>query len=156
MNRDRDDAGDAEDAMNGCEEFRRALGRARDGEAAPHEAAAARAHAAGCADCAGFASGIESAAARLRERAGPAGGAAPEGLRESVLARIRRGDAVVIEIRPFLRRVAAAAAAVLLAASGAAAWQAIHRPQVEPAREAGVSREEILAQIVRPRLGTGR
>ena len=38
--------------MNGCEEFRRALGRARDGEAAPDEAAAARAHAAGCTDCA--------------------------------------------------------------------------------------------------------
>ena len=142
--------------MTGCEEFRRALGRAHDGEAAPDEAAAARAHAAGCAGCSEHAALMESAAARLRAIAGPVGASAPAGLRESVLARIRRGDAVVIEIRPFLRRVAAAAAAVLLAASGAAAWQAMHSPKVEPAREAGVSREEILAQIVRPRLGTGR
>jgi len=142
--------------MTGCEQFRLSLGRVHDGEAPPDEAAAARAHAAACAECAAHASLLDSVAGRLRERAGPIGAPEPPGLRETVLARLRRGDAVVLEIRPFLRRVAAAAAAVLLAASGAAAWQALQRPQVEPASEAGVSREEILAQIVRPRPGTGR
>jgi anti-sigma factor RsiW len=139
--------------MTRCEEHRRALGRLHDGEASPAEAAEARAHAASCAACAADAALLGSVAARLRERAGPADAPTPPGLREAVLLRLRRGDAAVIEIRPFLRRAAAAAAAVLLAASAAAAWQATHGPKVAPASEAGVTREEILAQIVR---GKGR
>jgi len=139
--------------MTRCEEFRQALGRLHDGQASPAEAEEARAHAASCAACAADAALLEAVAARLRERAGPADAAPPAGLREAVVLRLKRGDAAVIELRPFLRRAAAAAAAVLLAASTAAAWQAAHRPRVEPAREAGVTRQEILAEIVRPRMG---
>jgi anti-sigma factor RsiW len=139
--------------MTRCEEFRRALGRLHDGQASPAEAEEARAHAAGCAACAADAAMLEAVAARLRERAGPIDAAPPAGLREAVVLRLKRGDAAVIELRPFLRRAAAAAAAVLLAASTAAAWQAVHRPRIEPAREAGVTRQEILAEIVRPRTG---
>ncbi len=142
--------------MNRCEEFRQALGRLHDGEASPGEARECRAHAGACADCAAEAALLDAVARRLRERGGPAPGtAAVPGLRDAVMARLRRGDAAVLEIHPFLRRAFAAAAAVFVAATAAAFWQSSHRRPAAP-RDAGIPREEILAEIVRPRLGPGR
>ena len=145
--------------MANCEEFRRALGHLRDGEASPEEAGAARGHAASCPACGADAALLEAVAARLRERGGPAAAPASAGLRDAVLARIRDGvqggEAIVLELRPFLRRAALAAAAVFVGATAAALWQASHgagRGRVEP----GIPREEMLAEIVGPRLGPGR
>ena len=144
--------------MKNCEEFRRALGRLHDGEASPEEAAGARAHAGDCAPCAAAEASLLAVAGRLLERGGPlpAEGAAPlPGLRDGVLDRIRRGEAVVVDLRPFLLRAAAAAAAVFVVATAAAVWQASHRRD-----GAGdgplIHREEILAEICGPGLGTGR
>jgi anti-sigma factor RsiW len=143
--------------MTGCEEFRGALGRLHDGEASAEEAQAARAHAGSCAACRADTALLESVAARLRERAGPV--PAPEdavpGLREAVVARALRGEAAVLDLGPFLRRAAAAAAAVLVAATASALWQAAHRSAV-PASPDPPSHAEIVAQIVRLRMGAGR
>ena len=147
--------------MADCEGFRRTLGLLHDGEAPPG-AEEARAHAAACPSCRDAAAVAASVAERLRERAGPAAaGDSVPGLRESLLARIRRGEAAVLELHPFLRRVAAAAAAVIVAATAAAFWQSSHRgpsPAVpDPSgAAAGITREELVAEMVRARLGIGR
>jgi anti-sigma factor RsiW len=138
--------------VNGCEGVRRALGRLADGEADPREARQARAHLEGCAACRGHEALLGAVALRFAERAGPPGSAAPEGLREAVLARVRAGEAAVLDLQPFLRRTALAAAAVFLAATGLALWQESRFPG--PSRlDPEVSREDILAQIVRLRAG---
>ncbi|MCK6480349.1 MAG: zf-HC2 domain-containing protein [Planctomycetes bacterium] len=143
-----------------CEEFRRALGRLHDGEASPAEAAGARAHAAACAGCAEAEASLLAAAERLLERGGPLPGEDPApvpGLREAVLARIRRGDAAVLDLRPFLRRAAAAAAAVLVAATAAAAWQSSRLPSAGGDGDGpAIHRKDVLAAICGPRLGGGR
>jgi anti-sigma factor RsiW len=141
--------------MTHCEEYRKALGRLRDGEAAPGDADAVRAHGEACGACGAEAALLEAVGARLRERGGPADAPAPAGLREAVLAGIRSGGGVVLDLRPFLRRAAVAAAAVFVAASATALWQSA-RPRAGRGLEAGIPREEMLAEIVRPRLGQGR
>jgi len=78
------------------------------------------------------------------------------GLRQAVLARIGRGEAVLLDIRPFLLRTAAAAAAVLVVATAATLWQDARRGAGESVREAALGREDVLARIVRPRLGPER
>jgi hypothetical protein len=140
---------------DGCEPFLRALDRARDGAATPAEAASARAHAESCAGCRAAAAALDPVAARLRERGGPADAPAPAGLREAVMARVRRGDAVVLELHPFLRRAAFAAAALFLVATAAAFWQA-SRVQGPAGIDAGVSRSDVVALIVRLRTVPGR
>jgi hypothetical protein len=141
--------------MSGCDRFREALDRARDGEAAGEEAREALAHAASCPDCRSGDAVLDLVAARLRERGGPAVGAAPPGLREAVMARVAAGGAAVLDLHPFLRRAAVAAAAVFVAATGLALWQSARAPA--PGRiDAGVTREDVLAQIVRLRPGPGR
>jgi predicted anti-sigma-YlaC factor YlaD len=140
-----------------CEPFRLALSRDADGEASPAEARAARAHAASCPSCAGFAAAVAAAAAELRSRASAPGGPAGEALRGAILARIRRGDAVVLELRPFLRRVAAVAALVTVAATAAAfGLDGDRTPAPAPAADPGLDRSQVLAAIVRPRLGPWR
>lgn len=141
--------------MRTCDDFRRALDRARDGEAPDGESREARAHAESCPACAASATALDAVSARLLERAGPAGSAAPAGLREAVLGRLRRGDAVVLELHPFLRRAAVAAAAVFVAATATALWQSARG--AGPHRfDGGIPREEILAELGRTRLGPGR
>ena len=141
--------------MSGCEDFRKALDRARDGEASAAEAREARAHAESCPACADAAAALDAVSARLLERAGPAGAAAPAGLRDAVMARVRRGDAVVLELHPFLRRAAVAAAAVFVAATATAFLQAT-RAKGPHRFDSGIPREAILAELGRPRLGPGR
>ena len=141
--------------MTECEEHRRALGRLHDGEASAEEAREARAHASACAACGADAALLEAVGGRLRERGGPADAGPPPGLRDAVLARLRRGDAVVLELHPFLRRIAAAAAVVFVTATASAVWQASSR-RPSPAREAGIPRAAILAELGRPRPGPGR
>jgi hypothetical protein len=149
-----------EDHGNGCEGFRLALDRGRDGET-PRDAAsaesvrAARAHAESCAACRDAAAALDAVAARLLERAGPAGAAAPGGLREAVMARVHRGEAVVLELNPFLRRAAVAAAALFVAATAAAFWQASRGRGIERP-DAGIPRDEMLAEIVQRGFGPGR
>ena len=141
--------------MTTCDVSLRALDRARDGEASAEEAREARAHAESCPGCAAAAAALDAVSARLLERAGPAGGAAPPGLRAAVLARVRRGDAVVLELHPFLRRAAVAAAALFVAATATALWQSARG--AGPHRfDGGIPREEILAELGRTRLGPGR
>jgi anti-sigma factor RsiW len=141
--------------MKSCGEFLRALDRARDGEASAAEAAEARAHAASCPSCSGATAALDAVSARLLERAGPPGAPAGAGLGEAVLSRVRRGDAVVLEIHPFLRRAAVAAAALFVAATATALWQSAGAKG--PHRfDGGIPREEILAELGRTRLGPGR
>ncbi len=143
--------------MTTCEKFRRSLGRLHDGEASPAEAAEARAHADSCAGCAAAEASLLAAAERLLERGGPllpADAPPPAGLRDAVLARIRRGDAAVHDLRPFLRRAAAAAAAVLVVSSAAALWQAARSGDAGGAPL--IDREQTLAEICGPRLAFGR
>ena len=141
--------------MTTCDDFLGALDRARDGEAAPEEAREARAHAAACPGCAAAAAALDAVSARLLERAGPAGAPAPAALREAVLGRVRRGDAAVLELHPFLRRAAVAAAALFVAATATALWQSA-RGAGPPRFDGGLPREEILAELGRTRLGPGR
>jgi hypothetical protein len=141
--------------MTTCDDFLRALDRARDGEASAEEARDARAHAAACAGCSSAAAALDAVAARLLERAGPAGAAAPPGLRDAVMARVRRGDAVVLELHPFLHRAAVAAAVLFVAATATAFWQSA-RAKGPHRFDGGIPREEILAELGRTRLGPGR
>lgn len=138
--------------MRTCEEFLRALDRARDGEASPEEAREARAHAAACPACAGASSVLDAVSARLIERAG-----APDarGVREAVMARVVGGDAVVLELHPFLRRAAVAAAVLFVAATATAVWQT-NRQGDRHRLDGGIPREEMLAELGRSRLGPGR
>jgi len=143
--------------MKDCEEYRRALGRLHDGEAPPAEAVATRAHVAACRECAAAFEELRLLTGHMLERGGilPPADAAPDpALREAVLARILRGEATVLDLRPFLLRAAAAAAAVLVVSSAAALWQASHRggPDAGPR----IDREEALAEICGPRLALGR
>ncbi len=141
--------------MKTCGEFLGALDRARDGEASAEEAREARAHAESCASCAAAGATLDAVSARLREVAGPAGSASPAGLRDAVLSRVRRGDAVVLELHPFLRRAAVAAAVLFVAATATALWQSARG--AGPHRfDGGIPREEILAELGRTRLGPGR
>lgn len=141
--------------MNDCESFRRALDRARDGLASPDEAVEARAHLASCADCRSAEAALDAVAARLRERGGPVGGTAPAGLAGAVMARVHRGEAVILELHPFLRRAAVAAAALFVAATAAAFWQAA-RARGPAAVEAGLTRDDVVALIVRLHVAPGR
>lgn len=141
--------------MKTCDEFLAAFDRARDGEASAEEAREARAHAAACPACAAAASVLDAVSARLLERAGPPGAPAAGGLRDAVLARVRRGDAVVLDLHPFLRRAAVAAAALFVATTATALWQS-SRPGVPLRFDGGIPREEILAELGRTRLGPGR
>ena len=141
--------------MNTCEDFLRALDRARDGEASAGEAGEARAHAAACPACSAAAAVLDAVSAHLLERAGPPGSAAPAGLREAVLARVHRGDAVVLDLHPFLRRAAVAAAVLFIAATATAFWQSA-RSKGPHRFDGGIPREEILAELGRIRPGPGR
>jgi len=141
--------------MKTCEEFLRALDRARDGEASPAEAREARAHAEGCAACSAASAALDAVAARLLEVAGPPGAAASPGLRGAVMARVHRGDAVVLELHPFLRRAAVAAAVLFVAATATGLWQSA-RSKGPHRFDGGIPREEILAELGRTRLGPGR
>jgi hypothetical protein len=146
--------------MSDCEDFRRALDRARDGAASPGPMPAetereARAHVASCADCRSAAAVMDAVAARLRERGGPADAPAPARLREAVMARVHKGEAAILELHPFLRRAAVAAAAVFLAATAASFWQAT-RVRGPEAVEAGLTRDDVVALIVRLHVAPGR
>ncbi len=145
------------DIGNPCEGFRLALDRARDGES-PVDAAsveAARSHAASCPGCRSAAAALDAVAARLSEIAGPADAAAPPGLRGAVMARVHRGEAVVLELHPFPRRAAFAAAALFVAATAAAFWQG-SRARGDERPDAGIPRDEMLAEIVQRGFGSGR
>jgi len=147
--------------MTRCEDHRRALARHRDGEAAGDATREALAHAATCADCGVFEAVGSAVRARLLERAGPpvrdGDDTAPvDGLREAVLARLARGDALVLDLDTFLRRSAAAAAAVLIAGTAAAFLRGFGDRSPVPVPGPGLDRDGILAAIVTPRLGPGR
>lgn len=141
--------------MSTCGDFLRALDRARDGEASAEEAREARVHAAACPACSAAGSALDAVSARLLELAGPPGAEASAGLREAVLARVRRGDAVVLELHPFLRRAAVAAAVLFVAATATAFWQSA-RSKGPHRFDGGIPREEILAELGRIRPGPGR
>ena len=141
--------------MKDCEEFRRALGCLRDGEGSGPEGAEIRAHVASCPECGADERILEAVGLRIRERGGAAEAPIPEGLRDAVLARLRAGEGVILDLRPFLRRVATAAAAVFVCATATAFWQASRHSDRGPA-EAGATREEIVAEIVRLQMGPGR
>ena len=141
--------------MTTCDDFLRALDLARDGEASAAEAGEARVHATACASCSAAAAALDAVSARLLEHAGPPGAAAPAGLREAVLARVNRGDAVIIELHPFLRRAAVAAAVLFIAATATAFWQSA-RSKGPHRFDGGIPREEILAELGRIRPGPGR
>jgi hypothetical protein len=137
-----------------CTEVRRALDRARDG-VAPLPPAESD-HAASCAACLAYESLQDSIGARLRERGGPAIGAPDADLRHAVLARIRRGDAAALELRPFLLRAAFAAAVVVMVASSISLWKDRSRSDERPGDASFLAREDILADVVRPALGGRR
>jgi anti-sigma factor RsiW len=141
--------------MGACDRFLHVLDLARDGEASPAEAREARDHAAACRACAAAIASIDAVSARLAERAGPPGAAAPDGLREAVLARLRAGEPAVLELHPFLRRAAVAAAVLFVAATATALWQSAR--DGGPRRlDGGIPREEILAELGKTRPGPGR
>ncbi len=80
------------------------------------------------------------------------------------MARVRGGEAIVLELHPFFRRAAFAAAALFLAATAAALWQGTHgdpsrsevRGEVSWGPHAGIPRDEMLAEIVQRGFGSGR
>ncbi|MHC4922497.1 MAG: anti-sigma factor [Planctomycetota bacterium] len=139
--------------MTNREEDLRAVGRALDGEAEPAESERIREALERDPQLAADEAVLRQVGDRLRQRAGASDDEPVPGLRAAVLDRIRRGDAVIHDLRPFLRRTAAAAAAVLLVAGTAAALRSSALPPVDGTAVDALSHDGIVASLIAPSLG---